>query len=118
MERERSRQRYGQGLPWFTRSLARSLTARFLAGYGFDEQTNGNGYKHKASKLNQTSLSTVHGTLYRIGGKLRNYVNFHPYVSVLGHKNVSETPFCATLTKNNKIQEQPSVSDIVKTMTD
>ena len=50
---------------------------RLLAGYGFDEQINGNGYKRKASKLNQTSLSTVRGTLYRIRGKLRIFVDFH-----------------------------------------
>ena len=51
---------------------------RLLAGYGFDEQINDNGYKGKASKLNQTSLSTARGTLYRIRGKLRIFVNFHP----------------------------------------
>ena len=51
---------------------------RLLAGYGFDEQINDNGYKRKASKLNQTSLSTARGTLYRIRGKLRIFVNFHP----------------------------------------
>ena len=51
---------------------------RLLAGYGFDEQINENGYKRKASKLNQTSLSTARGTLYRIRGKLRIFVNFHP----------------------------------------
>ena len=50
---------------------------RLLAGYGFDEQINGNGYKRKASKVNQTSLSTVRGTLYRIRGKLRIFVDFH-----------------------------------------
>ena len=50
---------------------------RLLAGYGFDEQINGNGYKRKASKLNQTSLSTVRGTLYRIRGRLRIFVDFH-----------------------------------------
>ena len=59
---------------------------RLLAGYGFDEQINDNGYKRKVSKLNQTSLSTARGTLYRIRGKLRIFVNFHLYVSALGHK--------------------------------
>lgn len=72
--------------PWFTCSLARSHgplrspleMVRLLAGYGFDEQINGNGYKRKARKLNQTSLSIVLGTLYRIRGKLRIFIHFHP----------------------------------------
>ena len=67
----------------FTRAFSRPLRSplemvRLLADYGFDEQINGNGYKRKARKLNQTSLSIVLGTLYRIRGKLRIFIHFHP----------------------------------------